>query len=69
MKNLLKFLPIAMIALTFASCSKDYTCTCTDSAGEVEVTTIPDAKKADAKTACDALDTIYLLLGGNCELD
>jgi len=69
MKNLLKFLPIAMIALTFASCSKDYTCTCTDSAGETNVTTFENAKKADAETACDALNALGILTGESCELN
>jgi hypothetical protein len=58
MKKLI--LPIAAIALlSFASCKKDHTCTCTDSsdapgyvAGDPQITTYTEAKKADARAAC-----------------
>ncbi|MFM1931885.1 MAG: hypothetical protein RL226_1188 [Bacteroidota bacterium] len=51
-----------------ASCKKDYTCTCTVS-GVTSTTTIPDAKKADAQDACDALSTAASIGGGSCSLD
>lgn len=65
-----KFAPIAAIALfaiAFTSCKKDYTCTCTV-AGVSEDIPIKDAKKKDAKDACDASSAIYALGGGSCSL-
>jgi hypothetical protein len=54
----------------FTSCKKDYTCDCKDSAG-VAQTAIPytKVKKADAKKACDALNTTWTALGGSCTLN
>ena len=54
-----KILFISMIALvSFASCKKDRTCTCTDSSTEpgyvstTSITTYTEAKKGDARAAC-----------------
>jgi hypothetical protein len=48
-------LAVAVVAF-FASCKKDYTCTCTNAAGSVTVE-YPDLSKSDAdaaKTSCTA---------------
>jgi len=67
-----KFAPIAAIALfavAFTSCSKDYTCTCTDSAGtETAKYEYPKTTKSLAKTGCDAWHTTAAASGGKCEL-
>ena len=53
-----KLLLVAVAGVfVLASCKKDYTCTCTfsgDFAGTPATSTTLHAKKADAKTACEA---------------
>lgn len=51
--------PIAAVALlSFASCKKDHTCTCTDTSTEpgyvstTQTYTITDARKGDARVNC-----------------
>lgn len=59
MKKLTMFAAVAVLALSFASCKKDYVCECTASSGGVSVsgsTTIKDTKKK-AKDACTAKST------------
>ena len=72
MKNLLKFLPVAMIALTFASCGekKDWTCTCVDTVLGTEQSTsvITDATEKDAEKDCDDNDALILGLGIDCSI-
>ena len=42
---------IALIAISFASCKKDYTCTCRDVQGQVtEVTPMHDTKSGATKS-------------------
>ena len=51
------FVSAVLFAFCFASCKKEYTCTCTYTSGGVTYTTtatIKDTKK-NAKTTCDAL--------------
>ena len=54
----LTILSVAFLAISFASCKKDHTCTCTSSStvpGSTSSTTeytIVKAKKGDAKRAC-----------------
>jgi len=75
MKNILGFLTIALIAITFVSCEKDYTCTCTsiDSSGLLDdlVTTTPiTGKKSDAEDTCSASATTLTIgtVTTTCEL-
>jgi len=46
----------ALVAFTFASCKKDYTCECTSTCGSATSTTSSTihAKKKDAEAACTA---------------
>lgn len=76
MKNILGFLTIALIAITFVSCEKDYTCTCTsvDSSGLVDdlvTSTEITGKKGDAEDACSATATTLTVgtITATCELD
>lgn len=47
-------LAIAFVAISVASCKKDYTCNCTDAQGQItEVTVIHNTKSA-AQTTCAA---------------
>ncbi len=56
MKKIILILGLtAFTAVTFTSCTKDWTCTCVTGAVSVDVT-ISKATKADAKTKCDAMD-------------
>lgn len=65
-----KIAPIVAIALgaMFTSCKKDYTCTCTMDNVNYPIT-LKDVKKKDAKDACNAAGSIYILGGGSCSLD
>jgi len=64
MKNLLKFLPVALIALSFASCGekKDWTCTCVEPVLGTEISTsvITDATESAATKECDDKDISLL---------
>lgn len=73
MKNLLKFLPVVMLALSMASCNgevKDWTCTCVSTPGNVEVSTrvITDTAEKDAEKDCDNGDASLLGVGQDCEI-
>jgi hypothetical protein len=59
----------AFIGLSFSSCKKDWTCTCSAPGIDEEVFEIKDKKKGDAKDACDAAGLIYTFAGGSCSLD
>ena len=53
---------IAFAAVSFASCKKDRTCTCTfsgPSGTNTDVTTYYDVKKADARGNCIGYQTTY----------
>lgn len=69
MKKTLLTLAAGAFLLSFASCKKDYTCTCTIPGSDPEVLEIKDAKKGDAKDACDAFGLLYTFAGGSCDLD
>ena len=68
-----KFAPIVMVALlavAFTSCKKDYTCTCKDSAGtETAKYTFPKTTKKTAKSGCDTWHNAATISGGKCELN
>lgn len=61
----------AVVAITFASCKKDYSCVCTfkDGAGTSATYTyeMGKVKKKDAKDACNTLGSLYIIGGGSCE--
>ena len=68
MKKTLLIGALGVFAISaLASCKKDYTCDCTIS-GQTVSTQIKDAKKKDAKDACDALGVAATLSGGSCSL-
>jgi hypothetical protein len=59
-----------VIAASFASCKKDYTCVCTYTyAGTTETYTydLGKIKKKDAKASCDAAGSLWVSAGGTCE--
>jgi hypothetical protein len=64
-----KVLLIAAVAsFTLASCKKDYTCECTNSKGEVEITYTATMKKKDADSWCTTWNSGYTPSGGKCTL-
>ncbi|MFK7900785.1 MAG: hypothetical protein AB8B61_08505 [Cyclobacteriaceae bacterium] len=69
MKKLLAISAVVLLVASMSSCKKDRDCTCTDSSGAKDVVVIEDAKKSDAKDACEALSAIAAIGGGKCELD
>lgn len=52
MKKITSVAAIALLALSFTSCKKDYTCECSIDGTVIGSTTI-NATKSDAKTACE----------------
>ena len=56
MKKHIYYAVFALFAtISFASCKKDFTCTCTDkTTGEQIVTSIPDSRRPEASTICKA---------------
>lgn len=63
-----KVLAIAVLGVfVLASCKKDYTCTCTAD-GETYKYELKDVKKKDAKDACDAAGSLWILAGGTCSI-
>ena len=59
---------VALVAVLFTSCNKDYTCSCTI-LGTTTASTIANSSKGDATNACDALNVSAAILGGSCKLD
>lgn len=69
MKKIASIAVLALFALGFTSCKKDFTCTCKDSAGkETAKYTFPKVKKKDAKTGCDTWNNAAKISGGSCSL-
>lgn len=69
MKKIASIAVIALLAVGFTSCKKDYTCTCKDSSGKESAKyTFPKVKKKDAKTACDNWNNSFKIAGGSCSL-
>lgn len=66
MKKIAPIVAIALFAVAFTSCKKDYTCTCKDSAGTSTDIWTQKLKKSDAETACKAASTI--IYSGGCSL-
>jgi hypothetical protein len=61
-------LAVAVVAF-FASCKKDYVCTCSSPGETDELFQIKDAKKSDAKDACDTFNSLAIIGGGSCSLN
>ncbi len=67
MKKIAPIAAIALFAVAFTSCKKDYTCTCTIN-GQSSSYKYTKVKKSDAKKSCDALNTSASAVGGSCKL-
>ena len=67
-KALTLFAGVALVAMLFTSCKKDYTCTCTISGVSTPATYTKVSKKT-ATDACDALNATWTALGGSCTLN
>ncbi len=67
-KALTLFAGVALVAMLFTSCKKDYTCTCTVSGVSTTVTYSKVSKK-DATTSCDASNATFVIAGGSCKLN
>jgi hypothetical protein len=71
MKKALSIVAIALVATTFASCEKSYTCECTTTIsgtgifdGTTTASTTFEAKKKDADAACDKNDAAQTTVNG-----
>ncbi len=64
-------LAAVVVASTFASCKKNYTCVCTGSqTGSGSYTYTYDLgkiKKKDAKSTCNSVGASWVTIGGTCE--
>lgn len=68
------FVALAIFALTFTSCKRDWTCTCTATGGGVtsSASTTINATKKDAEDACNAQQTTVsgtVSVTATCELE
>ncbi|TSA49476.1 MAG: hypothetical protein D4R43_03835 [Sphingobacteriales bacterium] len=72
-KSLTLLASVALIAVLFSSCKKDWTCTCvlTNSGTQLSSTptTISNASKADAKTTCDGFNSTVGTLVQTCTIN
>jgi hypothetical protein len=68
MKKIAPIVAIALLAVTFTSCKKKYSCDCTI-AGVTTKSDLGKQKKSDAETACNNADAAAKLVGGKCELN
>ena len=59
MKKLASITLVAIFAIGFTSCKKDYTCTCTAAGQDNIVIPINNAKKDDATSICNAAQATY----------
>lgn len=66
-----RLIAFALLTFAFASCKKDYTCTCTVDGNKLTPVQYSDAKKADAQDACDVLNNTYQAVNSanSCTLD
>jgi hypothetical protein len=71
MKKVFSIAAIALVAMTFASCEKTYTCECTTTIsgtgifdGTTSASTTFEAKKKDAEAACDKNDVAQTTVDG-----
>lgn len=63
-------LAAVVIAASFASCKKDYTCVCTGTSSVYNSSYTFDLgkiKKKDAKSSCDAAGASWSSIGYTCE--
>ena len=62
MKKSLFVVAAVIASLSFSSCAKDYTCTCTTtiSGSSTSVSTTVHGTKSKAKTACEAGNSSYI---------
>jgi hypothetical protein len=68
MKKVTSIALIALLAVGFTSCKKDWTCTCKDKDGKESPYTYPKVPKKTAKASCDAANTSWTAGGGSCSL-
>jgi hypothetical protein len=72
MKKILLFAVIAVVGASFASCKKDYTCTCTiketGSPDQTVSATIKNVTKSDAKKSCEGSVSTYNAMYGGASI-
>ena len=66
----LSILAIAALAFSFASCKKDYTCSCTGGPAGSDISYTGKMKKKDANTWCESWNTTFkaAYTSGSCAL-
>ncbi len=69
MKKVIAFAAFGVAVLSFSSCKKEYTCTCTGTGLPDQVINIPKAKKSDAESTCNSAKSQWAVAGyTNCTL-
>lgn len=69
MKKFASIAAIALFAVGFTSCKKDFTCTCTDADGnETASYQFPSTTKKLAQEGCDVWNNGISASGGKCDL-
>ena len=72
MKKITLLAAAAIIAISFTSCKKDYTCTCKDKTSPPDVDIVikyTKVKKKDAQSSCDAANNTYAIIDYGCTLN
>lgn len=72
MKKIAPIVALALLAVSFTSCKKDYKCTCSVTVSGVTTSATTDLgkqKKKDAEAACSAKATSVAGVTYTCKLD
>jgi len=67
MKKIAPIAAIALFAVAFTSCKKNYKCECTI-LGVTTTTDYGKVKKSDAETSCNNADAAAKIVDGSCTL-
>lgn len=59
---------VAILAISFTSCKKDYTCECTYSNTALNSTSTVKTTKKDADARCETLNNAAKGAGGTCKI-
>lgn len=68
MKKITTLAMLALFAVAFTSCKKDYTCECTYANAALNSSSEIKTTKKDAQDKCDALHAAASPVGGTCKL-
>lgn len=68
MKKITLIAAVALLAVSFTSCKKEYTCECTYSNTTLNSSSTIKTTKKDAEDKCSTLNSAASPVGGSCSL-